>query len=155
MSTMTATETQKDTKNSTDAPGWFVPVGVGVLIWNLLGVMAFFMQAFMPEDQFAKLSEAKQALFNAMPGWYWLAFGVAVFAGSSGGLMLVLRKKWALPLFVLSLLGVLAQQTYMFFLSNTFEVMGKEAMPMPIMIFVVAVALVFYSKTSADKTWLE
>ncbi len=135
-------------------PTWFWVLSVLALLWNLMGVFAYLAEAYMTDETFATLPEAQQALYNARPSWVTGAFATAVFAGTLGSIGLLVRKKWAFPVFVLSLVGVLGQMTYQFFLSNTFEVFGNVFMIMPIAVTLIAIALVFFSRASIQKTWL-
>ncbi len=135
-------------------PVWFWVLSVLALLWNLMGVFAYLAEAYMTDEAFATLPEAQQALYETRPSWVTGAFAIAVFAGTLASIGLLLRKKWAFSIFVLSLLGVLGQMTYQFFLSNTFEVMGNQFMVMPIAIILLAIALVLFSRSSIKKAWL-
>jgi len=90
----------------------------------------------------------------ATPSWAIAAFALAVFGGLLGSLALLLRKKIANILFTISLLGILAQMTYNFFLSNSTEAYGPGDMIMPIMIVVIGIFLFMSSKSSINKGWL-
>ncbi len=143
-----------ETKVKIKPPVWFWVVSALALVWNLLGVYAYLAEAFMTDEVRAALTEAQRQLYESRPAWVTAAFAIAVFAGALGCIALLLRKRWALSMLFLSLLGILAQQTYLFFLSNTFEVMGNEAMGMPIMIVVVGIALVLFARSAIRKKWL-
>ncbi len=95
-------------------PVWFWIISVLALIWNFMGVGAFIMQLTMSDETRMKLPELERAMYAAIPTWYMIAFGIAVFAGFLGCVGLVLRKAWAVKLFILSFIAVLVQQLYMF-----------------------------------------
>ncbi len=135
-------------------PAWFWIVSILALLWNLMGVAAFVMQMTMSADALAALPADQQALYASMPAWVTVTYAVAVFGGALGCLLLVLKNKLAIPLLVLSLLGVLGQMLYMFLLSDTFQVMGRAAMVMPIVIIVISVFLVWFSRMSARRGWI-
>ncbi|MEP3209921.1 MAG: hypothetical protein ABJN95_12060 [Maribacter sp.] len=143
-----------NTNAKTKPPVWFWIVSALALLWNLLGVGAYLGQAYMSTEELQAMPEAHQQLLEAQPAWYTAAFAIAVFAGAVGSLLLVLRKKWAHQILILSLLGILVQQTYMFFLSDTFDVMGTNAMYMPLLIVIVGFLLVFLARAATDKGWL-
>jgi hypothetical protein len=124
-------------------------IAIIALIWNIMGVMAYLTQAFMSDEAKALLPEADQAMYSEIPAWATAAFALAVFGGFLGSLALLLRKKWATFVFIISLLGILAQQTYYFFVSNIMEEAGVADMAMPLMIVVVGIFLVYYSKGAA------
>ncbi|EAR01279.1 hypothetical protein [Maribacter sp. HTCC2170] len=138
----------------TKPPVWFWIVSALALIWNLMGVLAYLGQAYMSIEDLEKMSQAERLLHESQPVWVTGAFAIAVWAGLIGCIALLLRKKWAKPVLLISLLGILGQMTYMFFLSNTFEVIGSDKMGMPIMIIIIGIALVLFAKSSIKKSWI-
>lgn len=139
--------------NNTKLPVWFWIISIAGLVWNLLGVVAYLGQAYMTDEQLALLPEADQNWYNNVPAWVTAAFAIAVFAGTLGCIALLLRKRWAVPLFMLSLIGVLAQQVYNFFLQDYVAIEGTR-MIMPIVVILVAGLLYWYSKGAREKAWL-
>lgn len=153
---MSETIEKEENETKSTIPTWFWVASGLALAWNLLGLMAFGVEQAMVNnaEAMALLSEPQQELYKTMPGWVTVAFATAVIAGSLGCVGLLMRKKWAMPVLVVSLLGVIAQQIYMFFLSNTMEVMGAASAAMPIMILLIAIVLVGFSKSCIKKGWL-
>ncbi len=98
--------------NDDKLPIWFWIVSVLALIWNLLGVVAFVMQLTMSDEARAQLPELERTMYANIPSWYMFAFSVAVVFGALGCVGLLLRKKWAVTLFFVSILGIIAQQIY-------------------------------------------
>ena len=141
-------------KPTTSLPKWFWSVGGVILLWNLLGLMAYIMQMTMSEAAMAELPADQQELYKNIPMWVTICFTLAVAGGVIGSIGLLMRKKWAMPAFVASLIGILGQNGYMFFLSDTASVMGPGAMVLPVMVVVIAIALVPYSMTCIKKGWL-
>jgi ABC-type xylose transport system permease subunit len=136
-------------------PTWFKPLTIILLIWNLLGLMAFVQHMLMDESQIATLPVAEQALYQNFPQWVTLAFACAVFGGLGGCLALLLKKTWAIPLFWLSLAGVLVQTYHSFFMSNAMEVYGSSATIMPLLVLAVAGYLLWLSHSAANRHWLQ
>ena len=135
-------------------PVWFWIVSSIALLWNIMGVLAYLGQAYMSVEDLEKMSQAERLLYESQPAWVTGAFAIAVWGGALGCIALLLRKKWAKPALLISLIGVLGQMSYMFFMSKTFEVVGSDKMGMPIMIIVVGIALVVFAKTSQNKRWI-
>ncbi|MDN3638216.1 hypothetical protein QWY82_05250 [Simiduia curdlanivorans] len=131
--------------NNDKTPLWFWCIGAVALVWNLAGLAAFFMHLSMTPELLAQLPEAHQALYTEAPDWLNAAFGIAVIGGTLGSIMLLLKNIFAVILYSLSLLGVLAQNSYSFFMSDTFAVLGSEAMIMPIAVIIIALFLMWYS----------
>ncbi len=135
-------------------PLWFWIVSAVAFVWNALGVNAYLIDAYMSIEGLEKMSQVERLLFESQPAWVTAAFAIAVWGGALGCLALLLRKKWARPLLLVSLIGVLAQMTHAFFKSNTFEVVGNDQMGMSIMIVIVGVALVLFARMSQNKGWI-
>ena len=133
-------------------PQWFLPVTVLALMWNLLGCFAYLSDVTMTPEEVAQMSAADQALYAARPAWAVAATAIAVWGGAAGSLGLILRKRWALPLLVASLAGVIAQDVGLFFLSD-----AQARLPVMVLqgfVLVVAVALVWLARKAAAQGWL-
>lgn len=136
------------------APVWFWIVSGLALLWNLAGVGAYLQHAYMSIEDLEKLSQAERLLYESQPSWVTAAFAIAVWGGTLGCIALLLRKKWAKPILLISLIGVLTQMGHSFFMTNSFEVYGPGAMIMPIMVIIIAIALVFFARKSFDRKWI-
>lgn len=119
------------------------------LAWNLMGVAAYLMHVMMPPEALAAMSEAERALYTTAPSWVTGAYAVAVFGGALGSVGLLLRKTWATFVFVVSLVGILAQMGYTLLVQNTIEVMGIGIVVMPLVIIAIAIYLVWFSRNAA------
>ncbi len=142
------------TETKVKPPTWFWIVSILALLWNLTGAMAYVGQAYMSVEDLAALSEAERTLFETQPAWVTGAFAVAVWGGTLGCIFLLLRKKWAKPIFIISLIGIIAQMSYSFFMSNSFEVYGPGGLVMPIMVLIIGIALILFSNKGISKQWL-
>ncbi len=130
-------------------------VGGAALVWNLIGLVLYYQHVTMTPEAMAGFTEAQKEFFNTMPVWATSAYAIAVNAGVLGSLFLLLRKSWAVPLFVLSLLGIVVQNFNAFLLANGLDVWGSSGIALPAVVIVVAVALLIYSRGAKDKGWLD
>ena len=136
-------------------PVWYWIVSVVALLWNLMGAMAYLSQAYMSDEVKAALPAERMELMENMPAWATAAFAFAVWGGVLGCLGLLLRKKWAKPVLVVSLIGILIQMGYSFFMTNAVEVYGTvEGVIMPIILIVIGIGLVLFSKSALNKGWI-
>ena len=103
-----------DSTNKPTPTFWII--GIAALIWNIMGVSAYLGQAYMTDEILNALPEADQLYYTNIPAWVTAAFAIAVFAGTIGCLVLLLRKSWAIILFILSLVAVLIQFIFNFFI---------------------------------------
>lgn len=135
------------------APTWFMVVAAVLLIWNLLGVMAYLINVTMSPEALAALPEAQRQLYENTPTWATAAFAVAVNGGVLGCVLLLLKKNLAGLVLQLSLAGVVVQMFHSFFVSNSFEVFGPGGLVMPIMVIVIAVFLVWLAARAKMRRW--
>lgn len=140
-----------DKTNKPTSAFWII--SVLALLWNILGVVAYLGQAYMTDEVMAALPEGEQAYYNNAPAWVTAVFAIAVFAGVFGSVGLLMRKKWAIILFVISLIAVIAQFIFNVFIQKYVEVLG-EKMIWPVVVLVIAVSLVYLSRKSAKEGWI-
>ena len=143
------TETQ-----AMNAPVWFWVVSVVALLWYLMDTSAFFMRLFMTEADITSMPENQQHLYRDMPLWVNIVFAGEVFGGTFGSIALLLRKQSALPLFVISILGALAQTSNIWFLTDAISAMGASAIVMPLVAIIIGAAMFVLAKFAISKRWL-
>ena len=137
------------TENSTNKPPiWFWIVSIIGLVWNGMGVNAYLQQAYNTESFHEMYPPEQLEIVANQPAWLTAAFAIAVFGGALGCLALLLRKKLAATLLLLSLLAVIAQMGYL--------VVNNQAtdLVMTSMIIVFAIFLVWFSRKSASNGWI-
>tara|TARA_R110000868_G_scaffold383578_7_gene650677 strand:+ start:29360 stop:29803 length:444 start_codon:yes stop_codon:yes gene_type:complete len=144
----------EETTSTQKKPKWLLGISIFALIWNLLGVFAYVAQMMMTPEMLAQLPADQQALMESTPAWATSAFALAVWGGSLGAILLLLKKKIAKLVFIVSLVGVLVQMFYNFVIANSIEVYGPGGLIMPIMVLIVSVGLVWYSNKAEKKGWL-
>ncbi len=150
-----ATETDAtESSDKTSPPVWFWVISIVALLWYLMDMSAFFMRVFMTGDAIMAMPENQQHLFQNFPLWVNIVFACEVFGGTLGCIGLLLRKKWALPLFVVSILGVLSQTSHIFFLTDAVSTMGAPAVVMPLVAILIGTGMIVLAKSAISKGWL-
>jgi hypothetical protein len=135
-------------------PKWFLPVAIVALLWNLLGCFAYLSDVMLKPEDIAKMSAAQQAMYHARPAWSIAATAIAVWGGAAGCVGLILRKRWANPLLIASLLGVVCQDIYLFGMSGGAKDAGAAVFVLQGLVFAVAIALVLLGRNAAAKRWI-
>jgi len=139
---------------NTSPPVWFWLISTITLLWFLMDVMAFFMRVFMTDDFIQAMPENQQHLYRNMPVWVNIVFAGEVFGGTLGCIGLLLRKKWALYLLVVSIVGVLSQTFYVYFLSDAISTMGTPAIVMPLVAMLIGTGVIVLAKIAISRGWL-
>ena len=114
------------------------------LIWNLRCCLTYVLQTVA--DVVAEMPEVYQIIINGRPAWATAAFAIAVFAGAVGCILLLLRRRIAAELLVLSLLGILARVVFITMLIGF--------VPSTALSLLVGIALFWYATIARRKGWL-
>ncbi len=137
-----------------ESPAWFRVIAVVALLWFLMDITAFFMRVLMTEESINAMPANQQHLYRNMPVWVNIVFAGEVFGGALGSVALLLRKKWALPLFAVSILGVLSQTLHIWVRSDAISVMGAPAVVMPLVAILIGVGMIVLTKSAIARGWL-
>ena len=136
-------------------PTLFWVIAVVLLLWNFTGLIFYYGQVTMtPETLAATFSAAEREFMAQIPVWATAAYATAVTAGVIGAVLLLLRKAWALPVFVLSFVGVLVQDFDAFVLSDAIGVWGSSALTLPVVVIVICIFEIWYTRSAKAKAWL-
>lgn len=136
-------------------PTAFWIVGSVALVWNLIGLMLYYMQVSATDEVLrAAYGDAEYEYLSSIPTWVTSAYAIAVTAGVLGCILLLMRKAWAIYAFIVSLAAIIVQDTYSFVLSDAMTVFGTGVIVIPIVVLIIAVGLVFYSRSAKDNGWI-
>jgi hypothetical protein len=121
-------------------------VGVVSLLWNSVGAFDFVMTQTKNAAYMSGFTPAQREYYYGFPFWVVAAWGIAVWGGVLGSLLLLLRKCLAVLLFLSSVISMVLTDIYMFVLSGGREVMGGVGpLVFSAVIFVVGVLLLAYA----------
>lgn len=127
-------------------------ISIIAIIWNLIGVIAFFSQIFMSNENIQNLSKEQQELFLNESTLTTITFAIAVFSGLIGSVLLLIKHKLTTSVLALSVLVSVFQFLYNIFITKTIEVYGINTVIMPIIVIVVGIFLVLFSKKTLSNT---
>jgi hypothetical protein len=108
----------------------------------------------MSDEMLMQMPEEQRLLIESVPPWATAAFAVAVFGGTLGCVLLLLRKAIATPVFVVSMVGVIVQLYHAFAVANAMEVHGPAGLVLPALVVAIGVLLIWYSQNSAKNGWI-
>ncbi|MEN5115050.1 hypothetical protein ABE453_13580 [Brevundimonas diminuta] len=113
-------------------------IGAASVLWNGVGVWQWYQKVTGAQAYWSALTMEQVFYLRSAPLWTDVAYGVAVWCGLLGALMLLLRRKLAFNAFVAGLIAMLAHTVYVLALSNGREVIGAGGTA-----FTLVVALIF------------
>jgi len=131
--------------------GWFLPAAVASLLFMALGCIMYLMHvladpAAMPLDH--------RTAYEALPAWVTGAFAVSVWSGAAGALLLVLRKKLAEPLLLVSLVAVLVWLAGMMLTAQVRENMSANDLLVAIVVTALTWTIFWFARHSRQRGWL-
>ena len=134
-------------------PVWFRVVGIVAVLWNLIGVWQYLGHVgAVPPIQ--PMTPEQQALSATVPAWVIGAFAIAVFSALLASLLMVMGKALARTLFLLSLVAIVVQMSWILFVSNARAVEGNMAFVMPLIVTGIAALFYWASSTGVKRGWL-
>ncbi|HRO32714.1 MAG TPA: hypothetical protein PLQ03_04800 [Brevundimonas sp.] len=129
-------------------------VGVASLAWNGLGAWQWWMKTTGSQGYWGALTQAQADYMRAAPLWTDVAFGLTIWCGVLGALLLLLRRRLAFNAYAASLIAILADSTYVHFLSNGREVMGTEGVMFGVVLIVLCAGQTLYARWAGRRGWL-
>ncbi|MGO4222837.1 hypothetical protein AB4Y64_13415 [Lysobacter sp. TAF61] len=124
------------------------------LVWNLIGVYMFYTQFTGGPAQLAALPAEQRQILEATPSWINAAYGVAVFGGALGAIGLLMKKRWAVSMFLLSLLALIVQVAGSFAVTPAWSLLGPAGLAMPALLVAIALFLLTYARKAAARRWI-
>jgi hypothetical protein len=122
-------------------------VGALALLWNSIGAMDYVMTQTANEAYLSAYTDEELAFFFSMPAWTVAAWAIAVWGSVLGAILLLLRKRLSVQVFLVSLLAQVATAFENYVLSNGMEIMGSAwELAFTAVIFLIALALLLYAR---------
>ncbi|HYC62936.1 MAG TPA: hypothetical protein VEK79_25580 [Thermoanaerobaculia bacterium] len=126
------------------APWHLWLVGIIALLFNSIGAFDFVMAMTQGAKYMASagMTPEQIAHYLEMPDWMTAVWAIGVWGAFLASILLLLRRKIAFPVFVLSLAAFLISLVYTYVLTNGGAVMGRQ---MAIISAVIAILLLGFS----------
>ena len=120
-------------------------VGVLTLIWNSMGAFDYLATQLELESYMSQYSEAQLAYFYGFPTWVVAFWAIAVWSAFVGSIFLLMRKKWTVCAFAISIAGMCVTTIYNFGMTNGAEVMGWFGVFFSVAIWVISIFVLVYA----------
>jgi len=138
-------------QSSSAVPAWFWVAAGLALLFEAFGCFTYWAQvttdpASLPIDQ--------RAMWNATPVWMVGAYAVAVWVGLIGATLLLMRRRLAVPLLLVSLIAVLVQFGGVMLVPALRQITPDDAYTLPIAIIVVCYGIFMLSRLAGKRGWL-
>jgi hypothetical protein len=132
------------TKTTSKAPWHLWLVGIVAVLFNSIGAFDFVMAMAQGAKYMASagMSPEQIAHYQAMPVWMVAVWAIGVWSAFLASILLLLRRRIAFAVFVLSLAAFLIHLLYTYVLTNGGAIMGRQ---MAITSAVIVILLLFFS----------
>ncbi len=140
-----------DRFNPRPVASWFIVAAVGSLLFMGLGCISYLMHVLadptsLPLDQ--------RAAFEAEPAWVTAAYAVAVWVGLAGSILLVMRRRAAEWLLLLSLLAVLVWLAGLLLVAPLRESMSANDLIVALVVTALTWTVFWFARHSRQRGWL-
>lgn len=120
------------------------------LVWNVGGAVNYLMQTNM--EFVSSMPATHQAIIVGRPIWATAGFAIGVFGGALGCILLLLRWRSSIKIFLISLIGIIVTMVHTIDVAaSDIEFSIIEIIVMVIFPLVVALALALYAKYAIAK----
>lgn len=130
---------------------WYMPAAVASLLLMLLGIAALVMHLTVDP---AQLPLDQRRLFEVEPGWVLAASGVACVIGAFGALLLILRRKGAVPLLLVSLLAVFAWLAGLMLVAPLRDSLTTNDIALALAVTALSWTVYWFARHSRQRGWL-
>ena len=121
-------------------------VGVLAFLWNCVGAMNYVMTQLKVEAYMSSFTQEQLDYYYGFPAWAIAFWAIAVWFGVAGSVLLLMRKKIAETILLISLVSMVINSIYSYAMSNGMEIQGTGGFMFSILIFLIALGLWLYAR---------
>jgi hypothetical protein len=134
-------------------PAWYWVAAVLALLFECLGCFFYLAEVRLTPEQIAMLPLDQAAMLSARPAWYYAAFAGAVWVGLTGTVGLLLRRAWAVPALLISLIAVVVQFSAILIVPEMRNV-SSDALLGPILVTLACYGIYMLARIAKRRGWL-
>jgi len=141
-------------------PVWFWILTILLLLWGMMGIYVYYDFVTSTPESMTKYvtagtySQAYADYLLAQPAWATSIFALAVTSGILGAVSLVLRRTWAVPLYMLSLLCIIFSLGKTFLLDKAHNLMSGGQIGMEGVVLSLGILSVWIALKAKNNGWL-
>jgi hypothetical protein len=126
-------------------------VGIVALLWNGMGALDYVMTQTRNAAYMQQFTPEQLEYFYSFPAWVVALWAIAVWGGVLGSVLLLLRRRLAEHVFLVSFVAMVITTIHNFVLTDGMAKMGGGAAAFSAVIFGVALGLYLYSRHLARR----
>ncbi|MGV6820793.1 MAG: hypothetical protein ACWA5T_09905 [Parvularcula sp.] len=125
-------------------------VGIVAILWNSGGAYDYLMTVTQNKEYLSHFSAEQVAYYTSMPTLMVVFWAVAIWSSVLASLLLLLRRKWAVPVFLLSIACMAISFVWGWFFSDMPASTSAQWL-MVVVIWAAALFLLWYSRAMAAR----
>ncbi len=129
-------------------------VGILSLLWNAFGAVDYVLTQIGHEGYLAMFTAEQRAYFESFPAWSVAAWACGVWGAFAGSVLLLMRQRFAVQAFGLSLAGMAVSFGYQFAMTDVLAVMGAGMAGFTLVIVAIGIGLFVYARRQAARGML-
>jgi putative Mn2+ efflux pump MntP len=138
-------------ESSAAVPAWYWIAAVAALLFECAGAYLFVVSLSLDP---ASLPLDQRPIYDATPQWMTIAWAVAISAGLLGALGLVVRRRLAETLLLISLIALVVQFSGLFLVRRLRELTPEDHLVVPVAILLAAYGIWQLAKLARRRGWL-
>ncbi|MBA3577344.1 MAG: hypothetical protein H0W39_07025 [Sphingomonas sp.] len=131
--------------------GWYMIAAIASLLFMALGCAMYVMHVTADPES---IPLDQRAAYAAEPLWVTAANAVAVWVGLAGALMLVLRRKLAQPLLLVSVIAVLVWLAGLILVPGLREAISANDLAVAVVVAAITWTIFWFARHSRQRGWL-
>jgi hypothetical protein len=116
-----------------------------------MGAVDYLMTQTRNEAYMGQFSPEQLAYFYAFPAWSVAFWALAVWGGLLGAVLLLLRRKFAEPVLLTSLVCMVVTAVHNYGFAAGLDIMGGKGLIFTVVIFAIALGLYVYARKMARR----
>ncbi|NJC04326.1 hypothetical protein GGQ97_000119 [Sphingomonas kaistensis] len=117
-------------------------------LWMALGCTMYLIEVTLDP---ATLAPDVRAMTEAIPEWMWAAFALSVWVGLAGAIMLLLRRRLAVPLIGFSVLAELVQNSAYLVDPELKAVTPPGSLILPVVITAITICVFLFALNASKR----
>ncbi len=140
-----------DTRENIPVPAWFTLAAIAAVLFEAFGAYSYLTHVMTDPNS---LAIDQRDLVLAMPGWMTVAYALAVWVGLGGALLLLVRRRLAAPLLLVSLIAAAVQFGALLIDPNLRNLIGADDLLVPFVILIICYAIWHLAWQARRSGWL-
>lgn len=126
-------------------------VGIVSLLWNAMGGVDYTLTHMRNPSWLAAMTQEQLAWFDQFPVWATSCWALGVWGAIAGSLLLLMRRRWAVHAFGVSLLGLIGSHIYQYTSGAPAGMNTASGTVFAAVLAAIAAALLWYAQRMRTK----